>query len=121
MSYLKKLYALIVFMALVSPTFVFSAACSDKGAQGGAKIAGVENCDQSDLTNRITSIINSLFFIIGALAVLVLLYGAIRYITSTGDSKRVQAAKDTIIYAIAGLVVAILAPAIVGFVIGSLF
>lgn len=111
----KKIKLALGAAILSVPAFAFSAACE------GAKIAGVDNCTAAPLEARITSIINSLFFVIGAIAVLVLLYGAIRYITSTGDASRVKAAKDTIIYAIAGLVVAILAPAIVGFVIGSLF
>lgn len=111
----KKIKLAFGTTILMVPAMAFSAACE------GAQIAGVASCDAAPLEARITSIINSLFFVIGAVAVLVLLYGAIRYITSTGDASRVKAAKDTIIYAIAGLVVAILAPAIVGFVIGSLF
>lgn len=111
----KKIKIALSGAVLMIPALAFSAACE------GAQIAGVTECKSAPLEARITSIINSLFFVIGAVAVLVLLYGAIRYITSTGDASRVKAAKDTIIYAIAGLVVAILAPAIVGFVIGSLF
>lgn len=90
-----------------------TAACKGAVAVGGA-------CDSGGLTTGISQIINTIFFIIGTLAVIVLLVGAIRYITSTGDAKRIQQAKDTIFYALAGLIVAILARAIVGFVIGKL-
>jgi hypothetical protein len=66
------------------------------------------------------NIANVLIFLVGALAVLVVIYGGIRYVTSTGDAARVKAAKDTILYGIVGIVVALLAYAIVTFVIGSL-
>ena len=49
-----------------------------------------------------------------------LIYGGIRYVLSSGDSGAVQNAKNTIMYAIIGLVIAILAYAIVNFVIGSI-
>jgi hypothetical protein len=48
-----------------------------------------------------------------------IIYGGIRYTTSAGDSSHVKAAKDTILYAVVGLVVAILAYAIVNFVVGA--
>ena len=46
-----------------------------------------------------------------------LIWGGIRYTTSSGDSNKVQAAKNTVLYAIVGLVVSILAWAIVNMVI----
>jgi len=66
-----------------------------------------------------TTITNTALFIIGALSVLMLIYGGIRYTISMGDSKNVEAAKNTIMYAIIGIVVALLAGAIVNFVLGS--
>ena len=53
----------------------------------------------------------------GLIAVIFLVLGGIRYITSTGDSSRIKAAKDTILYAIIGLIVVILAFPIAGYVI----
>lgn len=63
---------------------------------------------------------NILIFLVGALAVLVIIFGGLRYVTSTGDAARVKQAKDTILYGIIGLVIAILAYAIVTFVVGNL-
>jgi hypothetical protein len=77
------------------------------------------DCSGTQLTTSFGGIIDTLFIVAGAVAVLIMVIGGIRYITSTGDSKRIQAAKDTILYAIMGLVVVILARAIVGFVIGN--
>ncbi len=67
--------------------------------------------------NRITSI---LLFIVGAVAVVMLIFGGIRYIVSGGDQANVTAAKNTILYAIIGIIVALLAYAAVKFVTGSL-
>lgn len=62
-------------------------------------------------------LVNSLLFILGAIAVLVIIYGGIIYSMSAGDPALVTKAKNTIIYAVIGLVVAIGAYAIVNFVI----
>jgi hypothetical protein len=67
--------------------------------------------------NRITSI---LLFIVGAVAVVMLIFGGIRYIVSGGDQTNVTAAKNTILYAIVGIVIALLAYAAVKFVTSSL-
>ena len=67
--------------------------------------------------NRITSI---LLFIVGAVAVVMLIFGGIRYIVSGGDQANVTAAKNTILYAIIGIIVALLAYAAVSFVTTSI-
>lgn len=64
-----------------------------------------------------TIITNTLLFIIGAVSVLMIIYGGIRYTISGGDAAAVTAAKNTILYAVVGLVVAIMAYAIVNFVL----
>jgi hypothetical protein len=108
------------------PSWAFADSTSDKLCQG-ANLGNGQACPgghasgaDAALTNKIGDIVNLLLYITGALAVIVLIYGGIRYVTSTGDAKRVQQAKDTIVYAITGLVIAILAYAIVNFVVGSL-
>ncbi|MCX6728154.1 MAG: hypothetical protein NTV39_00070 [Candidatus Saccharibacteria bacterium] len=75
---------------------------------------------QSCPNGLFTNIVNIMLFVIGAVAVLMLIYGGIRYTTSGGDAKNVTAAKDTILYGVVGIVVAILAYAIVNFVITKL-
>lgn len=65
------------------------------------------------------TITNVLLFIIGAVSVIMIIYGGITYVTSGGNSTRVQSAKNTILYAVVGLIVAILAYAVVNFVISS--
>ncbi len=92
------------------------------GAAGGASSAQGSS-QPSDLFGNggiFQKITNIALYLIGAISVLMLIYGGIRYIVSGGDSKNVTAAKNTILYAIVGIVVAILAYAIVNFVITSL-
>ena len=69
------------------------------------------------LMDAITSIIKVILFIVGALAVVMIIYSGIQYLLSAGDSAKVEKAKNTIMYAIVGLVVAIAAYAIVTWVV----
>lgn len=66
---------------------------------------------------RITDI---LLFLVGAIAVIMLIIGGIRYVVSGGDQTQVTAAKNTILYAIIGIVVAVLAYAAIDFVLKTL-
>jgi hypothetical protein len=92
----------------------------------GVTFAGCSTSDQgidttgAGHTTFLQDLVNTFLFAAGLVAVIFLIIGGIRYITSTGDSQRIKAAKDTILYAIIGLVVVIVARAIVGFVAGSL-
>jgi hypothetical protein len=63
---------------------------------------------------------NVLIFIVGAIAVIMLIIGGLRYVISQGDKGNVESAKNTILYAVIGIVVAVMAYAIVNFVAGSL-
>lgn len=65
-------------------------------------------------------ITNTILYIVGILAVIMLIIGGIRYVVSGGDSKKVTDAKNTILYAIIGLIICFLAYAIVNFVIAAL-
>lgn len=66
------------------------------------------------------TVANILLFIVGALSVLMLIIGGIRYVVSGGNQTAVTAAKNTILYAIVGLVIALLAYAVINFVLTTL-
>ncbi len=74
----------------------------------------------TDLTAQIQTIINLLIGLIAVSAVVMLIIGGFRYVFSQGEEKATKGAKDTILYAIIGIVVSILAFAIVNFVIAGL-
>ena len=64
--------------------------------------------------------VSLLLFLVGAVAVIMIIFGGFKYIISGGDSSAVTSAKNTILYAVIGLVVASLAYAIIDFVLDTI-
>jgi hypothetical protein len=93
----------------------------DGGIQGGADSARGQD-QTSELfgqTGIFRTITNVLLFILGAISVIMIIIGGLRYVVSGGNATAVTAAKNTILYAIVGVIVALLAYAIVNFVLNS--
>lgn len=91
------------------------AVCDGLGLTGG-------NCgggNQRTVNDLISQIINVLSIIIGVTAVIMIMVGGFKYITSAGDSNNISSAKNTILYALVGLVVVALAQLIVKFVLSK--
>ena len=84
-------------------------------AVGGSNSSATLKVDEIVL-----AVVNWLLFAVGVISVIMLIVGGIKYATSAGDSNKVTSAKNTIMYAIIGLAVAVLAFAIVGFVTDTL-
>jgi hypothetical protein len=63
------------------------------------------------------TIANVLIFLVGTAAVIFLIIGGLRYVLSQGNASAVEGAKNTILYAIIGIIVAVMAFAIVNFVL----
>ena len=74
----------------------------------------------TDINEVIANAINVLLFIVGVASVVMLIVGGIRYIVSSGDQQAVAGAKNTIIYSIVGIIVAVLAYAAVTYVFSTL-
>ena len=90
--------------------------------QEGAEAARCDGCPR-DLfgdTGVFKQVTNTVLYIVGIIAVIMLIIGGIKYVVSGGDSKKVTDAKNTVLYAIIGLIIAFLAFAIVNFVITAL-
>lgn len=100
--------------AVVGPTV--GAACSGPGCVGQA-VNDLNPGTNTDLPTLIKKIINLLLYVIGAVSVIMIVVGAIKYTVSNGDSNAMTSAKNTIFYAVIGLVVAIAGYAIVNFVV----
>ena len=75
----------------------------------------------TDVMPMVQIIINVILGLIGLLAVVMIIIGGIMYTTSQGDPAKVKTAKDIILYSIIGLVVALLAFAVVNFVLQNVF
>jgi hypothetical protein len=81
------------------------------------------NCNGDDATDKINSliqtIVNLLSAVVGVVAVIMIIVGGLRYITSGGNDTSVTGAKNTILYAIIGLIIVALAQLIVHFVLNK--
>lgn len=88
----------------------------------GAEAARCDECptDLFGEKGAFKQITNTILYVVGIIAVIMLIIGGIRYVVSGGDAKKVTDAKNTVLYAIIGLVLAVFAYAIVNFVITSL-
>jgi len=95
---------------------------NDLSITGGAESAkGNEQADDLFGQNGIfRTVTNILLYLIGAISVIMLIIGGLRYVVSGGDQSAVTSAKNTILYAIVGIVVAFLAYAAVNFVSSNL-
>jgi hypothetical protein len=111
---------LALSMAVAQPVSASDLTDGADAAQGSSVKNVCMFTSKSCKTGVFTTIVNVALFLIGAISVIMIIYGGIRYTISGGDAKNVTAAKDTILYAIVGLVVAILAYAVVNFVITKL-
>ena len=92
------------------------------GPAEGAEAARCDTCPAELFGDGgvFRQITNTILYFVGIIAVIMLIWGGIRYVVSGGDAKKVTDAKNTILYAIIGLVIAFLAYAIIQFVIDAL-
>lgn len=109
--------------AIATPAF---ADCTGTDGSNLSLCGGASSSQGSDQPTNLfgaggifQTITNVLLFVIGAVSVVMLIIGGIRYTISQGDQAAVTSAKNTILYSVVGLVVAILAYAAVNFVISS--
>ena len=89
----------------------------DAGKEEGSYVDSHKN----DLMETVKIIINVVIGLVGVIAVAMIIMGGITFTTSQGDAQKVTKGKNTLLYGVIGLVVAILAFAIVNFVLGNVF
>lgn len=87
------------------------------GTSGGAAACTDTSKGNTKIQSIVTTIINIFSIIVGIISVIMIIFGGFKYITSGGDSGNVSGAKNTILYAVIGLVVVALAQFIVQFVL----
>ncbi len=88
---------------------------ANPGAVGCATVTGAAGTQGfKALAAKVVTIFS---IIVGAVAIIMIIYGGFRYITSGGDSGKVGNAKNTLIYAIVGLIIVALAQLIIRFVL----
>ena len=122
----KILLAFGLIFAFATPIVMASNVLDNQAhAEGAADLIqkGADSTGQKDSRSAgdlAKDFVNIMLFAVGILAVIMIIWGGIRYVLSGGDSGAVSSAKKTILYAVVGLIVAILAYAIVNFVITTI-
>jgi len=107
--------ALVAAPAYAQPN-IDEGLCEGANLQVGATDCNVDD-PQGQVNNIITTVINIFSLVVGVVSVIMIIVGGLKYITSGGDSGNVTGAKNTILYAIVGLVVVALAQVVVRFVL----
>lgn len=105
--------SLIAVPALASADFK-SDACNGLTAVDSG---GCSATSTNTLSNLLSTVIQVLSIVVGVVAVIMIIVGGLRFITSGGDSSNTASARNTVIYALVGLVVAVLAQVLVHFVL----
>ena len=119
----------IVYLGLILAVFCAANYMNPAHADEACDIAGVSDpliCGTPDeneelaLQNTVKNVLEVVYLWIGIIAVVFIVIGGIKYMTSAGDTNKVQSAKNTITYSVVGLVVVLAAFAITEFFIGAL-
>jgi len=84
-----------------------------------SSVKDVGGNDASSVPAIVKSAINILLYAAGTIAVIVIIIGSIRFVTSEGDPARANKGRDSVVFALIGLVLASVAYAIVNFVLGQ--
>jgi len=117
---------LLAVLPLVTSQPAFADCISDPTSAGcpcalNSSSAACQDLSKPDgLSNTLKNATNTVLFIAGALAVIMIIYGAIRFMTAHGNEKQVESARLIVTYSVIGLIIAILAYALVNFVLSNL-
>ena len=122
---MKKIKYIILSLSLIAgfgltmlPTNVgalnvLKDACT--GSSANTAICKASTTDSA--TKLVGTLVNVLLYVLGAVSIIVIVISGFFYVTANGDSTAITKAKNTLMYAVIGLVVALLAYALVNFVI----
>ncbi len=118
----KAILIAVAFFALsfsLAPALAHADVKSD--LQGGVDTAAGSTGEKPEdrVNSLIKTVINLLSVAVGIVAVIMIIVGGFRYVTSAGDSTKVGSAKNTILYALIGLIIVALAQVIVHFVLAK--
>ena len=124
-NFIKKLSLTFGALALIAGFVAAPASVSAQNIQDGVckgfQTTGADSCDDdggdSSFAGLSKKIINIFSVVVGSVSVIMIIIGGFRYIISGGDSTGVSGAKNTILYAIVGLVIVLFAQVIVRFVL----
>lgn len=122
-SFLTLLLVVGALLFSFAPSITYAANPAKDAIQCGVNAAaGQSGCDTNpgattSLNDTVKEVVNVLSAVVGIVAVVMIILGGFRYITSGGSAEKISGAKNTILYAIIGLVIVALAQAVVKFVL----
>jgi hypothetical protein len=130
MSWLKRtlitlsvIFGLLSVASLAGMPLAYADASTDAAKQSaceainGKIVGGKCETGGANLNDIIASAINLFSVVVGIVAVIMIIVGGFKYITSGGDSGNITSAKNTIVYAVIGIIIVVLAQVIVKFVL----
>ena len=113
----------LVLASLVKPVSAFT--CPDKTIREGESVSALSECNvektegEKSLMSNVSMLINVFASVMGFLAVGMIIYGGFMLLTAQGDPARIKRGKDVVLYSVIGLILVVLAYAIVNFVMNS--
>ena len=123
----KSIISIAIMTCAVFGVSVLSTA-SLSGSVSAQVSKGIDTATTSEMKGKsidgdkglIKTVVNVLLWAVGVLSVIMIIFSGFRYITSAGDTSKTKSAQSTLIYSVVGLIVAIMAYAIVNMVINRL-
>ena len=112
---------------LIADSALAKTTCPKGSLRGEVEVSNLAECnveetkDENSLMKRVQTIINVVISVLGIVTVVMIIIGGVQYITSSGDTAKLTKAKNTIMYGVIGLVIALLAFAIVNFVLSNVW
>ena len=113
----------LVFASLVKPVSAFT--CPEKTVRVGESVSALSECNvektegEKSLMSNVSMLINVFASVMGFLAIGMIIYGGFMLLTAQGDPARIKRGKDVVLYSVIGLILVVLAYAIVNFVMNS--
>ena len=113
----------LVFASLVKPVSAFT--CPEKTVRVGESVSALSECNvektdgDRSLMSNVAMLINVFASVMGFLAVGMIVYGGFMLLTAQGDPARIKRGKDVVLYSVIGVILVMLAYAIVNFVMNS--
>ena len=110
----------LVFASLVKPVSAFT--CPEKTIRENEPVSALSECNvektegEKSLMSNVNMLINVFTSVMGFLAVAMIIYGGFMLLTAQGDPARIKRGKDVVLYSVIGLILVMLAYAIVNFV-----
>ena len=113
----------LVFASLVKPVSAFT--CPEKTVRVGESVSALSECNvektegEKSLMSNVSMLINVFASVMGFLAIGMIIYGGFMLLTAQGDPARIKRGKDVVLYSVIGLILVVLAYAIVNFIMNS--